>query len=91
MRSPSFSLPSSSMTTRNSPRAKASRASSIGSKRSPSARPLVDFTIDDRGPDMISRGLNCLKSATGAIVEFTWAAGGKMGRGGGGGVRMAGV
>ena len=77
IRSPSFSLPSSSITTKNSPRAKASRASSIESKSNLSVWPFVfagrpvfvDFKIDDdRGPDMTSL---CLKSATGAITKST--------------------
>ena len=77
IRSPSFSLPSSSMTTKNSPRAKASNASSIESKSKPFARPFalverlapfVGFRIeDDRGCEPDMTGL-CLKSATGAIT-----------------------
>ena len=76
IRSPSFSLPSSSMTTRNSPRAKASKASSIESNPNPPARPFVlagglplfvSFEFeDDRGLDITSL---CLKSAMGAISK----------------------
>ena len=72
IRSPSFSLPSSSMTTRNSPLAKASKASSIESNLNLFVWPFVPveglpffagFELeDDRGPDITSL---CLKSAMG--------------------------
>ena len=74
IKSPSFSLLSSSMTTKNSPRAKASKASSIESNLNSSVRPLgpveelplfAGFELEgDRGLDMTSL---CLKSAMGAI------------------------
>ena len=74
IKSPSFSLPSSSMTTKNSPRAKASKATSIESNLNSPARSfafieeLLSFggfeLEDDRGLDITSL---CLKSAMGAI------------------------
>jgi hypothetical protein len=78
MRSPSFSLLSSSMTTKNSPRAKASKASSIGSNLNASGAEsfvlveglpsLAGFEVgDDRGPDITGP---CLKSAMGAIGYY---------------------
>lgn len=76
IRSPSFSLPSSSTTTRNSPRAKAPNASSMESNLNSSAWPFVlvevlplfaGFELEgDRGLDTTSL---CLKSAIGAISE----------------------
>lgn len=77
IKSPSFSLPSSSMTTRNSPRAKDSKASSMESNLNSSTwpfvfveelAPFVGFELeDDRGPDMT---VHCLKSAIGAIFKI---------------------
>ena len=74
IRSPSFSLPSSSMTTKNSPRAKACKASSMLSHLNSTVWPFVlvevlpplvdfDFDGDDRTPDAT------LKSATGAMTK----------------------
>ena len=77
IRSPSFSLPSSSTTTRNSPRAKAPKASSIESNLNSSVWPFapvevlplfVGFELEgDRGLDTTSL---CLKSAMGTISEL---------------------
>ena len=76
IRSPSFSLPSSSMTTKNSPRPNASKASSIESNLNSSVWPFMfveelpsfaGFELDDdRGRDVTNL---CLKSAMGAIPE----------------------
>ena len=84
IRSPSFSLPSSSMTTKNSPRAKACKAPSMVSHLNSSVWPFVlvegllplgsfDFDGDDRTLD--ATGI-CLKSATGAMTKPSMSFGG---------------